>query len=104
MNLIEQLYQTLQERKSADPESSYVASLYAGGPEKMGRKITEEASEVLVEGLKGDKDKLTEEAADLIFHLWVLLAHNDIKPIEVGNILKSRMGTSGHTEKANREQ
>ena len=102
MNVIKELYQVLQERKGVDGESSYVASLYEAGPEKMGRKISEEAVEVLIEGLNGDKESLKQEAADLIFHLWVLLAHYDISPADVGAVLKGRVGVSGHDEKASR--
>ena len=110
MNIIEQLYQVLQERKSANPEASYVASLYAGGAAKMSEKIREEAEEAIVEGLRLEKspedetirEALRQESADLIFHLWVMLAHYDIKPIEIGQVLEQRFGTSGHEEKASR--
>jgi len=112
MNIIERLYQTLQERKSADPESSYVASLYSKGAAKMAEKITEEAEETIVEGLRLEKspadetirEALKQESADLIFHLWVLLAHYDITPADVGQVLEGRFGTSGHEEKSNRGQ
>ena len=111
MKIIEKLYDVLQARKSADPESSYVASLYAKGAAKMAAKITEEAGEVIEEGVRLEKspqdgvirEALTNEAADLIFHLWVMLAHYDITPDDVDAVLEKRFGTSGHDEKASRE-
>ena len=110
MNIIEQLYQVLQARKGADPESSYVASLYSKGAGKMAEKITEEAVELIDEGIRLEKspddavirEALKQESADLIFHLWVMLAHYDITPADVGAVLEQRFGTSGHDEKASR--
>ena len=110
MNIIQKLYDVLQARKNADGQSSYVASLYAGGAEKISEKITEEAGEVVAEVLalqsdganEGIRENLKNEAADLIFHLWVALAHYDITPADVGAVLEKRFGTSGHDEKARR--
>ena len=110
MNIIEQLYQVLQSRKSADPETSYVASLYSKGAAKMAEKITEEAQEVIEEGIRLEKspedevirEAIKNEAADLIFHLWEMLAHYNITPADVGGVLQERFGTSGHEEKAAR--
>lgn len=101
-DFLDELYQILLERKNASGEKSYVASLYAGGAEKIGRKITEEASEVLIEAIKNDLDKIVAESADLLFHMMVLWAHNDITPEHVINTLRARMGVSGHVEKASR--
>ncbi len=102
-DILNTLYETLKSRKTAAPDESYAASLYAGGAEKIGRKITEEASEVLIEAVKGDSDKIAAESADLLFHMMVLWAHHDITPDDVINILKARMGVSGHAEKAERK-
>lgn len=111
MNIIEELYQVLQKRKNSGGEKSYVASLYDGGAEKISAKIREEAEEVIAEvmALEGDernetlRDNLKGEAADLIFHMWVALAHYDITPADVASVLEKRFGTSGHVEKASRQ-
>ncbi|MFP4313164.1 MAG: phosphoribosyl-ATP diphosphatase [Alphaproteobacteria bacterium] len=110
MNIIDQLYQVLQERKSANAQKSYVASLYEKGAPKISEKIREEAQEVIAEIMALEKDaykkdvreSLKNEAADLIFHLWVALAHYDITPQDIAGVLEKRFGTSGHEEKASR--
>ncbi len=110
MHILSKLYEILQARKSADPESSYVASLYAKGSAKISEKIREEAEETIVEGLRLEKSKddpairnaLVNESADLLFHLTVLLSHHNIDPADVFDVLESRFGTSGHAEKAAR--
>lgn len=98
-----QLYDVIAARKGADPKESYVASLYAKGTEKIAAKVTEEAGETIIEAIKGDKNKLREESADLLFHLMVLWADQGITPREVLKVLEGRMGTSGHAEKAARK-
>lgn len=111
-HILNALYNVLQTRKTADPERSYVASLYGRGSEKISDKIMEEAEETVVEALrleKSPKDKairgaLKNESADLIFHLMVMLSHHDIPPNEVFSILEERFGISGHDEKASRTQ
>jgi phosphoribosyl-ATP pyrophosphohydrolase len=99
---LNKLYKTLQDRKKADPKKSYVAKLYKEGAEKIGRKITEEASEVLIAGIKETNKRIVSESADLVFHLMVLLAKKNIKPDEVMKELEKRMGISGLDEKAAR--
>ncbi|MCC6598968.1 MAG: phosphoribosyl-ATP diphosphatase [Alphaproteobacteria bacterium] len=109
-NILIKLYEILQKRKDADPEGSYVASLYKKGAGKISEKIREEAEETIVEGIRLEKSPgdesirkaLRNESADLLFHLWVLLAHHDIEPHEVFEVLENRFGTSGHAEKAGR--
>jgi phosphoribosyl-ATP pyrophosphohydrolase len=109
-HILNKLYDVLQARKEADPESSYVASLYAKGSVKISEKIREEAEETIVEGLRLEKSAddeairkaLTHESADLLFHLMVLLSHHDINPDEVFQVLEKRFGISGHDEKAGR--
>lgn len=111
-HILEKLYAVLQERKDADPERSYVASLYARGSVKISEKIREEAEETIVEGLRLEKSvedeairqALTAESADLVFHLLVLLSHHNIDPQEVFTVLKKRFGISGHEEKAKRRR
>lgn len=107
-DILDRLYDILQDRKNADPESSYVASLYDKGASRITDKIREEAEEAVVEALRLDKsprdaairEALCGESADLLFHLLVMLAHHDIRPEEVLAVLESRFGTSGHAEKA----
>lgn len=109
-HILEKLYEILQARKGADPDSSYVASLYDKGSVKISEKIREEAEETIVEGLRLEKSStdpairqaLTNESADLVFHLMVLLSHHDINPNDVFAVLEARFGVSGHDEKASR--
>ena len=101
--ILEDLYKVIEARKGASAESSYVASLYAKGTEKITEKITEEAAEAIAEALKGDAPRLREESADLLFHLMVLWADQGITPDEVLEVLQGRMGISGHDEKASRD-
>lgn len=111
-HILTKLYEILQARKEADAEGSYVASLYSRGAGKISEKIREEAEETIVEGLRLEKSRddesirqaLRNESADLLFHLWVLLAHHDIEPYEVFEVLEGRFGTSGHVEKAGRKR
>lgn len=101
--ILQKLYDVLRARKGGDPASSYVASLYAKGTEKIAEKIIEEAQEAIVEALKGDAEKLKEESADLLFHLMVLWADQGITPGDVLAVLEKRFGIGGHAEKASRK-
>jgi phosphoribosyl-ATP pyrophosphohydrolase len=94
---------TIASRKGADPASSYVASLFAKGRPKIARKFGEEAVEAIVAALAEDKAALTDEAADTIFHLLVLLADAGIPLSDVLAELERREGVSGHDEKAARK-
>ena len=100
--ILARLYATIVARKGADAEQSYTASLFAGGPQLICRKVGEEAVEVTVEGLKGDGPAITRESADLIYHLMVLWAEAGVRPHEVWAELARREGVSGHAEKAAR--
>ena len=93
---------TIASRKGADPKASYVASLFAKGRPKIARKLGEEAVEAIVAALAEDKAALTSEAADMIFHLMVLLADADVPLADVLAELDRREGVSGHDEKAGR--
>lgn len=109
-DIVSKLYGVLQSRKANSAEKSYVASLYSQGVDKMAEKILEEANETIAEAFKLDKNAADEEtrtaliaeAADLTFHLLVLLAHYDIPPTEILKVLKSRFGIGGLEEKASR--
>jgi len=103
---LDALFAVLQERKSASAESSYVASLYQKGLNKILQKIGEEASEVILSAKDaehcGDNSALIYEMADLWFHSLVLLASRDIAPQIILDELKRRSGLSGLAEKAAR--
>ncbi|MCZ6640514.1 MAG: phosphoribosyl-ATP diphosphatase [Gammaproteobacteria bacterium] len=108
MNIIDELTEVLEARRGADPESSYVASLYDNGLNKILEKVGEEATEVVIAGKEavgnGRQEALLHEVADLWFHTCVLLVHLEQKPRWVLELLEARFGTSGHTEKANRKE
>ncbi len=102
-DVLTRLARTIESRKGADSGSSYVASLLAKGPEKCAEKFGEEAVEAIIEAAKGNAEKLTTEAADVLFHLLVMLAAQDVTLEDVLAVLESREGTSGHAEKASRK-
>lgn len=93
---------TIASRKGADPASSWTAQLLAKGPEKCAEKFGEEAIEAIIEAVKGDRAKLTSEAADALFHLAVMLAARDLTLADVATELARRESQSGLAEKASR--
>ncbi|WP_058554370.1 phosphoribosyl-ATP diphosphatase [Thiohalocapsa sp. ML1] len=97
------LAEVLEARKAADPESSYVAKLYAKGLDAILKKVGEEATETVMAAKDGVPDKLVHEVADLWFHTLVLLAQQGLGPAEVLAELDRRFGLSGLTEKAQRD-
>ena len=102
--ILNELYDVLQERKTASREKSYVASLYAGGMERIAKKIGEEATEVVIAGLTGEETEIVNEMSDLWFHCMVMLAHRNISPEQVLVELSNRFGRSGIEEKASRSK
>ena len=106
MSVLDELNDTLAERRGADPESSYVASLYAKGLNKILEKVGEEATEVIIAGKDAgegkSKEEVVKEIADLWFHCMVLLQALGLSHAEVLAELEARFGTSGHEEKAAR--
>ena len=96
------LFKTIKARKTADPSSSWTAQLLSNGPEKCAKKFGEEAIEAIIEAVKGDKAGLTAEAADVIYHLMVMLASRDISLDDVVDELAKRQAKSGIAEKASR--
>ena len=102
MTALHRLAATVQDRKTADPDSSWTARLLAKGPEKCAEKFGEEAVEAIIEAVKGDRARLTAEAADVMFPLLVMLAARDITLEDVEAELTRREGTSGLAEKAAR--
>jgi phosphoribosyl-ATP pyrophosphohydrolase len=103
-DILSKLSDVLEARKSADKDSSYVASLYHSGTDKILKKLGEEATETVIAGKGGVREEIIYETADLWFHSLVLLAHNNIKPDEILNELDRRFGLSGIEEKANRNK
>jgi phosphoribosyl-ATP pyrophosphohydrolase len=102
MNSLEKLAATIAARKGADAATSWTATLLAKGPEKCAEKFGEEAVEAIIEAVKGDRARLTSEAADVLYHLLVMLAARDVTLDEVLAELDRREGTSGLAEKAAR--
>lgn len=102
MDTLARLEATIAARLTAAPEDSYVAELHARGLPVIARKLGEEAVETVIAALSGSTDELTKEAADVLFHLLVLLAEKDIPLADVLAELDSREGTSGLAEKAAR--
>ena len=100
--VLTELAAILEQRKGAEPDSSYVASLYDKGLDAILKKIGEEATETVMAAKDGSADKIIYEVADLWFHTMVLLAHQGLKPDDVLTELARRFGVSGHDEKASR--
>ncbi len=98
-----QLQLTIRERRIADPALSYVAKLFSKGREKIAQKVGEEATETVIAAMQGDPAKLTSEAADLLFHLIVLLEEGGVTIEDVMAELSAREGVSGLDEKASRK-
>ena len=103
-DVLNRLAEIIEDRKQAAPESSYVASLYHGGTDKILKKLGEEATETIIAGKGGIRDEIIYETADLWFHSLVLLAHNNIEPQTILDELDRRFGLSGLEEKANRSK
>lgn len=103
-DVLKQLAEVLEQRKQAEPDSSYVASLYHKGLDTILKKIGEEATETVIAAKGGNTDELVYETADLWFHTLVLLAHQGLGPEQVLNELSRRFGLSGLEEKARRTE
>lgn len=99
---IARLEQVIRERQTSAAGESYVASLFAKGRGKIAQKVGEEATETIIAALTEDKACLTSEAADLLFHLAILLADAGVSLDDVFAELERREGVSGHAEKAAR--
>ena len=102
--LLARLEATIRARRGADPKSSYVAALQAAGVPKIARKLGEEAVETIVAALGEDRTALVAEAADLLFHLLVLLDARELALADVLAVLEAREGLSGIEEKAGRSR
>jgi phosphoribosyl-ATP pyrophosphohydrolase len=102
MDQLDRLEAVIRERRGGDPSASYVAKLSAAGRAKLAQKLGEEAVETVIAALQDDKAALTSEAADLIFHLALLLADAGLSLDDVRAELARREGVSGIDEKASR--
>lgn len=103
LSTLERIAATLEARKTAAGETSYVASLYVKGQDAILKKLGEEAVETLLAAKSGDRRALIHEMADLWFHCLVLLAHEGLQPRDIIDELTRREGVSGHSEKASRK-
>jgi phosphoribosyl-ATP pyrophosphohydrolase len=102
MTSLTRLAETIEARKGADPDTSWTAKLLSRGPDKCAEKFGEEAVEAIIEAVKGDRARLTAEAADVLYHLLVMLASRDVTLADVEAELTRREGSSGIAEKAAR--
>jgi phosphoribosyl-ATP pyrophosphohydrolase len=102
MNTLEKLNVTIGARTAASADASYTAKLLSLGPEKCAKKFGEEAFELAMAAVLGDKSNTANEAADVLYHLLVLLQSADVSFSDVMAVLEKREGTSGLVEKANR--
>jgi phosphoribosyl-ATP pyrophosphohydrolase len=103
-DILDALYQVILDRRARPDEKSYTASLYAKGLDKILGKIGEEATELAVAGKGGDKGEIVGEAADVIYHMLVLLGYYGIEPEQIYAELRRRFGISGLDEKASRNR
>ena len=103
-DILQRLTDTLEARKNAAPESSYVAKLFSKGEDAILKKVGEEATEVILASKQGDKTHLVYEVADLWFHSMVLLAQHGLSAQDVLNELARREGLSGIAEKNSRKK
>lgn len=101
-DILNRLAVLLEQRKAADPASSYVAKLYAKGMDSILKKIGEEATETVIAAKGGNREEIIYETADLWFHTLIMLAKADLKPQDVLDELARREGLSGIAEKAAR--
>lgn len=101
---LDDLAEIIAARAEADPDDSWTAKLLAKGPEKVAEKFGEEAIEAIVEAVKGDRAGLTSEAADVLFHLIVMLHSRGVALSQVMEELARRQRQSGLAEKAARNK
>ncbi|QFT64073.1 phosphoribosyl-ATP diphosphatase [Roseivivax sp. THAF30] len=100
---LEELARIIDARAEAAPDESWTAKLLAKGPEKCAEKFGEEAIEAIIEAARGDRARLTSEAADVLFHFLVMLKSQGVPLADVMAELEARQSRSGLAEKAARE-
>ena len=103
-SVFEQLSVTIESRKTASPDSSYVAKLFHKSADSILKKIGEEATEVVIAAKDENREQIVYESADLLFHLMVMLARYDLTLADVAEELARREGLSGLVEKASRSE
>jgi phosphoribosyl-ATP pyrophosphohydrolase len=103
-DILSRLEATIAERRGGDPASSHVARLFSKGEGKIAQKLGEEAVETVIAAVSGSRAELVGEAADLLFHLLVLLGAKDVALADILAELERREGTSGVAEKASRSR
>ena len=103
-HVLDRLYDVIDSRKGANPDTSYTARLFSRGRDQIAKKLGEEAVETLIEGIRGDGPKLIAESADMLYHLLTLWASVGVKPPAIWAELARREGLSGIAEKAARKQ
>lgn len=103
-SVIDRLAATIESRKGADPSTSHTAKMLSKGPAKCAEKFGEEAIEAIIEAAQGNRKALASEAADVVYHLLVMLASHDLSWSDVLTELEQREGTSGIAEKAARKK
>jgi phosphoribosyl-ATP pyrophosphohydrolase len=96
---LDRLWQVIQSRRDADPQTSYTARLFSRGRAKIAQKLGEEAIEAVIEGVGNNRAALVGESADLLYHLLVLWAAGGISPVDVAAELTRRESSSGIAEK-----
>jgi len=101
-DVLDRVYAVIRKRARARPEGSYVVKLLDGGLAAIGAKVREESAELLEAAAERDPAHVAHEAADLLFHVWVLLGAVDVEPARVYAELEKRFGVGGLTEKASR--
>jgi phosphoribosyl-ATP pyrophosphohydrolase len=102
--VLDRLYQSILDRKGADPSVSYTAKLFSKGRAKIAQKLGEEAVEVVIDAIRNDRGAMAEESADLLYHLLVLWADAGLAPADVYTILANRTVKGGLAEKAGRKK
>ncbi len=100
--ILDRLFAVIEQRRDADPTSSYTAKLLSDGRSRIARKFGEEAIEAVIAATEGDKAALTAESADVLYHLLVMWADAGITPEDIWAELERREGTSGIDEKNSR--
>ena len=97
--VLERLFDTVESRKEADPQTSYTAKLFCKGTQRIAQKVGEEAVETVIAAVAKDKEHVISESADLLYHLCVLWADAGVRPDDVFHTLENREGVSGIAEK-----
>jgi phosphoribosyl-ATP pyrophosphohydrolase len=100
---LDRLFSMIAARANSDPAQSYTAQLLREGTSKIAKKLAEEAAETAIEAVKGNRARLIQESADLLYHLLVLWADGKVAPAEVWRALEARQGRSGIEEKNSRK-